>query len=292
MSVNNNLVKTTQTQTLAQWKNKIPPFKYAGIITSFVLFSVLSATACIYNHNSVAKVENAKLYADFSARQDLLARSIASEMMKVKRLDESKKDGQKSKEKAYADLEVSAQTLKDTVKEFDDILNSLRGGGTLTDPLGGEVMLQALKDPASSKHLTEIKELWTPYKDNIENIIQAINKKDTNIDTSLFTDEYPHFINKKLIDTIQLLEKSSLKHADSVKKKFKNLQMTLLMIVFMLSIFAIWALYRFLKEDAELSLSKQQTDEMLAHITQGLCLLDSNLVISKQHSQALEQATF
>ncbi len=260
--------------------------KYAGIIISIFLFLVITLSILAYNYFMSGVIAYQTSTANLAARQGVLVQTLAKEIMNIELLQQQNIN----KHQATSDeVRLVAKKLELSVETFDNTLNAFAEGGDIINDSGELIQLQRITDKEGRKSIENAQELWRPYKRLIDSFLLSIEEGDINIDTIHFASDYARIFNASLFREVNDLEQSIVTSSNQSSQLIKNVQLIGFALIALLFIYVVFgALRQLFNADTQLSKAREQTAEILATVKEGLFLIDRDLIIADEYSQALE----
>lgn len=176
------------------------------------------------------------------------------------------------------------QTLEGMIKVLDE------DGGEVTLIEGDTTVVQGITEPHLRMHIDHINKVWVPYAGLLDNLLSEINSGTLSAETVQYAVEYTRLYNHNLrFETDNLQDELSLLIQDNTRK-ITLVQMVGALLAFILFLGLVFGSLRQLaRTDTQLEIAKQQTDDIMKTVNEGLFLVDKDLVIADQYSAKLEQ---
>ncbi|MDO4426776.1 MAG: ATP-binding protein [Moraxella sp.] len=185
----------------------------------------------------------------------------------------------------YQLAELETQTA-----QFTETLKTLKEGGTLNDINGTPINIAPVTDPELQTTLDKIETIWTPYLGLMEHFIRNTKEGSIKKQTSDYLVDYVRLYNTTL--QAETLSFSSRQNAliQYSANQLRLLQIAGISLAFLLFLAIVFGSLRQLaRTDAQLAVAKQQTDDIMKTVNEGLFLVNKDLVIADQYSAKLEQ---
>lgn len=181
------------------------------------------------------------------------------------------------------------EEIKNQQAIFSQALKSLQEGGSVAMLNGQTVDISALQDEKLRATLGNVEQIWIPYVGLLDNFQKDIAKGVISKQTSDYLVDYTRLYNQilqsEMSDVSTGLTASAQHQADILK--FIQIAGILAAIgLFVAIIFG--ALRQLVNNDRLLAAAQQETAEIMQTVNTGLFLLDRNLTIGNQYSNALE----
>lgn len=251
--------------------------KYRFLVISIALFIIFDLGVLILNFYTSGKIAEQTELINLAARQSTLSQQMSKATLYIK--------SQKLQQWVY---QSGLEELRSHYTLFGETLNALTHGGQATSTETGE---KIHVDPVTTERgrflLSQANQLWFGFETAISPLM-----KDT-----LITDEEiqpaSEFIarnNLALFDLMTQLTDHFSHEAEAQTTLLRRAQVAGISLA-TINFFVI--LFHFLKQlrtrDRRLELKQHESDQLLASIDDGVCLVDANLRIGLQHSGRLEE---
>ncbi len=280
----NNSIKEETTSLKA---SEIISSKYSAIRIAIFLFLLITLAILTYNYIMSSKIVHITKSADLVTQQEVLVQTLAKEVMDIELL--SKQQGLKQGEAISDDIILATKKLEQSVKTFDNNLNAFAKGGEVVNIAGETLKIDKVSDKVGAKSIENAQVLWQPYKRLIESFVISVKEKNIDADSIRFASDYARIFNAKLFREMSDLEQVLVKQANDKNDAVKQAQVIGFILVVLLFIYSIFGIVRQLVQtDGQLVQARKQTAEILATVKEGLFLIDKDLVIAEEYSQALE----
>lgn len=183
-------------------------------------------------------------------------------------------------------MQTVLKRLADNSIIINSRLQALEHGGVVTDELGQDVKIPA----TSADGLKQAQQQWILLEPKIQAYLQ--NATNLEIDSA---DTLTQAVNQAKTSSLLIDESLSILVANTAQKA--NNQATTIRVIQILGVIGVLAYFtifitvfvrRLQMTDKYLDEARQQTTEILDTVTEGLFLIDKNLVISDQYSRSLE----
>ncbi len=261
--------------------------KYSGVGGTIFLFLLITLSILSYNYIMSGKILQTTKSADLIARQEVLVQTLAKEVMDIELLNKQK--GAKKGEPISDEILLATKKLEKSVKTFDETLTAFEKGGEVVNNLGETVKLKKVSDKVGVKSIENAQVIWRPYKRLIESFLLSVKENNIDAESIHFSSEYARIFNAKLFREMADLEQVIINDANDKNTSVQRTQIIGFVLVTLLFIYSIFgALRQLVQTDSQLVQARRQTTEILATVKEGLFLIDRNLVIAEEYSQALE----
>ncbi len=260
---------------------------YAILKLPIFLFLLIALFVLGYHYVMANKITQLKQSADLAVRQEILLQKIATEVMQVERLNRQQKA--KQAQPISDELILATKQLEKSMLTFDNTLNAFANGGELVHKTGENIQLKNSSNTFVVNTIYNTQTLWQPYQGLLENIISSVKTKNVNDESIAFASDYTRIFNGKLLREVSDLQQFFVKKAKYKSHAMKRTQMIAFILMILLCLYAILKILRqFSEKDNQLVQHRKQSNEILAMVKEGLFLIDKDLVISEEYSQALE----
>lgn len=260
--------------------NRFSPGKYRNIIISVALFLILDASVLILNFVMSFQISADAVAVNLAGRQRMLSQRSMKSLLDIE----------------YSFFEDAERTraieeLKRTVNLFDNTLNAFRDGGVTTDANGFPVNLTPVTETKAVQAIEDADVIWTPF-------LQTINQltaESSNINSPLLNqrlDEAIAFGTANNLELLRLMNQLTVSLEQTASSKATRLRLiqTVGISLAILNFFLI--MFHFVRQlrdsDEKIEAARQETQEILETVSEGLFLLDKDLAIGQQYSRELE----
>lgn len=247
--------------------------KYRSILAAVALFLVVDMGVLVMNFIIASQIQNDAASVNLAGRQRMLSQRMAKTLYQ---LDEGMRSGHTNEER-IAELKLSF-TL------FDTTLAAFSRGGTVKGGAGDQVALAPVDGAAGQSILKTADTVWAPYRTLVQATLADPNP--ANLQAAVAAAAVGNLpILKLMNDLTTHVEKTAAGKAQTLRAVQAGG-----MVLAILNFFLI--LFHFIKQlrqsDQALDDAKQETDQILMTVNEGLFLLDRNLQIGTQYSKELE----
>ena len=252
--------------------------KYKGIIISVALFILLDASVLMMNFFISFEIADDAEGVNIAGRQRMLSQRMMKSLLDVQvAIDEE------GKVKAMNEL-------GNTVALFDKTLIAFDQGGFTKGASGNEVELEAVSSDISKQAVSDAKVIWAPFKQHLNTLLK-LNELNPNSDFSnqfVMAVNYGREYNLKLLKLMNTLTVDLEKVASSKADVLRIIQTVGISLAILNFFIIMFHFLRQLKEsDEKIEAARQETQEILDNVNEGLFLLDENLCIGNQYSEEL-----
>ena len=248
--------------------------RYQSIIAAVALFLLVDMGVLVMNFFIAAQIKQDAASVNLAGRQRMLSQRMAKTLYQ---LQDRAQSGQPNLEQ-IAELQLSFVL-------FDTTLNAFRYGGVVQGGTDEPVHLPAVQESSGQTLLKMAIRIWDPYRALVQatlteaspaNILAAARAATAN-NLALLS---------LMNDLTTNMEKAAASKADSLRLvQTAGMLLAILNFIFILFHFA----KRLRRSDQALEAAKQETDQILETVNEGLFLLDQNLHIGTQYSKDLKK---
>lgn len=302
-------------------KNRSSAFKYRSLLFSVVLFLVSTAGILGYNYFISLQLAKDAGAITMAVRQGMLIQKMAKEVMDIDLLI---RDGLEQAQAAAAkqpldsfqsmfedstiggtgvaqntavpkielsdDLLITIDKLKESSNQFDSTLQAFRNGGTTIDDNGQDVVLDKVTNPDGVQSLENIAKLWDPYQRLVGSFIASLSDNAVNPNSISYAVDYVRIFNDNIYvesqDLVGVLEQENAQRTYLLRLA-QIIGISAAIILFSFIVF--YALRQLVKNDRKLEEARQETNQIMDTVPEGLFLLDKDLKIGSQYSKELEE---
>ncbi len=253
--------------------------KYKGILVSIILFIILDVSVMVMNFYISFQIADDAVGVNLAGRQRMLSQRTMKSLFDV----QASVGNPTELQRATDELTATTGLFHSTLIAFDQ-------GGAAKGASGEDVILAAAASAASKQSIAVTKDIWTPYYAKITDLLTAQKSGDQALLTSSLAAAIAAgkasnlAILKEMNNLTVDLEQVAASKANTLRW-VQMIGITLALINFFIIIFHSFKNLR--ESDAKIEAARQETQEILATVNEGLFLVDKDLVIGKQHSTEL-----
>jgi len=255
-----------------QKNNNFALKKYRAIVISIAFFLVFDLGVLILNYYISSKIKGDAVAVNLAGRQRMLSQRM------VKALHELHDSALYGK-----GATASLKELKLTFDLFDNTLNSFHIGGQAVGGDGKLVKIGAVTSPVGSHAIQQALLIWQPYRQKLHAILEAAPARLPDLLPK--TIAYAKENNLTLLSLMNTLTSDLEDIAASKADRLRTIQ-TFGILLALGNFFLI--LFHFLRQmresDMALEQARQETDEILGTVNEGLFLIDAKFDIGSQYS--------
>lgn len=250
--------------------------KYRAIVISIAFFLVFDLGVLILNYYISSQIKGDAVAVNLAGRQRMLSQRMVKSLLEIS-------DGLHNS----IDISSSLKELKFTYKLFDDTLRSFQNGGEAVGGNGKPVKIIAVTSPGGLKAINDALKIWQPYRLKLQGVFQSSAMELEDVLPGAIA--YAKLNNLHLLKLMNDLTSDLEGIAASKASRLRTIQ-TVGILLALSNFFLI--LFHFLRQmresDRAVEQAKQETDEILATVNEGLFLIDANYQISSQFSTQME----
>lgn len=180
--------------------------------------------------------------------------------------------------------------IDDTEKQklfFESIIQALKNGGVVVAPNGERIEIAPVKDDGLLTEIHQIESVWQPYAKLLEKFHENASNKVIHQKSIQSLVEYIRPHDESLQIQINGLANGLYRLAQTQMTYLRYIQIGGVGFGLLLLLMAFFVLRRLSYDDVVLDAARHETYEIMRTIDTGLFLLDKDLVIGNQHSEAL-----
>ncbi len=258
--------------------------KYYEIITAVAIFIVLDTGVLSLNYLISFQIADDAHAIQLASRQSMLSQKILQQLYQVR------------DNLSTEDIEDIVTELNESFSQFDEALDAFIFGGELIGVGQGQdrLLLDSAYSSANKQLLEHVQMLWQPYRRLISPIIYSIYEDELNKEkllskTNLAID-YGTANNAEILRLTNAFTRDVETIAQDKAQRLRTIQaigITLAIINFFIILFHF--LRKLNRSDQEAEAARQEKDEILNTVSDGLFLLDKNFLIRPQYSASLNR---
>jgi len=258
---------------------KLDVGKYRGIIISVALFLLLDSSVLVLNFVMSYQISADAAGVNLAGRQRMLSQRIMKSLLDI----EYSIDNIEERQRPLQEL-AAATTL------FDTTLLAFENGGPIRDANGLPYYLPQVSSITAKQIVAEGGALWRPFHDAIQALLNEPNRRDNSQFAPKLTAAivYGQTKNLPLLSLMNDLTVNLESKASAKATRLRLIQTVGISLAVLNFLFILLHFLRQLKtSDQSIDNARNETQEILSTVNEGLFLLDSNLIIGKQHSAKL-----
>lgn len=255
--------------------------KYKGIIISIALFLLLDASVLLMNFYISFEIAEDAIGVNIAGRQRMLSQRMMKSLLNIEA-------GINNRDH---DLQQQATAeLKNTVQLFNTTFTAFDVGGITQGADGNEAHLNPVTSAASVAAMRDAKTLWRPFYRQLD----TLSKTDYNNDADGFGTQLSQAVaygRQHNLDILRLMNQLTVDLESVASSKATRLRLiqTVGISLAVLNFFII--MFHFVRQlresDEKIEEARQETQEILDTVNEGLFLLDNEQIIGAQFSEEL-----
>ena len=249
---------------------------YRAIVISIGFFLVFDLSVMILNFYISSQIKGDAVAVNLAGRQRMLSQRMVKSLYEI--------DGNLQR---GADLSSSLSELRNTYTLFDKTLNSFHIGGRSTGGNGQPVEIAAVSPGPGQTAIDEALVIWQPFRAKLQMITESHHDALAGLIPE--TIAYAKLNNLSLLKLMNDLTSNLESVAASKANRLRAIQ-TVGILLALGNFFLI--LFHFLKQlkerDQAVEQAKQENEEILSTVKEGLFLIDANYHIGSQYSRQME----
>lgn len=253
--------------------------RFKSLFLSLLVLFGLVAVILFFNYYATLKVERNANIIDGAGEMSDQFYNLALDIHQLKDTDPAQRQS----------LVTRTQEAQ---AEIDTLLGLLETGGVYDYGDGDYLDIDALKEPASQAALQQVQKKWQRYQDQLNSVLndKAIYSNDADVNHRLMLlSDFAFNEQDNIYDSIDEI------YADRFNDtQFWNNVGKFVLIggIGLVSLYFLWFVLffmrRLIKSEEHLQKSREQNQEILSTINEGLFLIDHDLIIAEQYSDQLE----
>ena len=247
--------------------------KYQSIIAAVALFLVVDLGVLVMNFIIASQIQDDAASVNLAGRQRMLSQRMAKVLYQIE-------DDARSNQPIGERLDE----LKLTFTLFDTTLAAFSRGGAVKGGGGEQIYLAAMPDAPGQKILKSADAVWAPYRALVSATLTDATPAKVQAAVAAAAASNLKLL-KLMNDLTTHVERTAAGRAQTLRAVQAGG-----MVLAILNFFLI--LFHFVKQlrrsDQAREEAKQETDQILTTVNEGLFLLDRNLHIGTQYSKELE----
>lgn len=254
--------------------------KYRAIIISIGFFLVFDLGVLILNYLISTKIVKDAVAVNLAGRQRMLSQRMVKTLLQT---SDAIRTGQAP--------DAALKELRLTFDLFDNTLNSFNLGGQAVGGDGTPVTIERVASAPGRAAIDEALLLWRPYRAEIKKILDNATAS-----SLVLAELLPRAIDYAKANNLILLKlmndlTSDLENVAASKADRLRMIQTTGILLALGNFFLI--LFHFLRQlrirDQAVEQAKNETDEILGTVNEGLFLIDANYQIGSQYSAQMEK---
>lgn len=250
--------------------------KYGTIIISIALFLVFDLGVLVLNFYVSSAISKDAVSVNLAGRQRMLSQRTVKALLETQI---ALKTGE--------DVRPPLEELRKTYTLFDGTLRAFQHGGEALGGDGQPVQIEAVQDPIAQAVIAKAYGLWTPYREKLLPLIEG----EPGLLRTALPDAVAHARanNMALLGLMNEFTTALEKVASAKADRLRLIQVTGISLALINFLVILFHFIRHLRtSDALAEAARQETQDILGSVSEGLFLLDRDGKIGHEHSQSLE----
>lgn len=248
--------------------------KYRVIVFSIALFLVFDLGVLVLNFFISKQISEATTSINLAGRQRMLTQKMTKSLLYINRQKENN-----------LPFNSGLEELRNSYNLFKTTFEAFKNGGETIDTNSQKITLKQVTEKEGKDIIRRADEIWQGFVRNIEPIMNEEVVEEHEIAPA---SEFAYENNLALMKLMNDLTG----HLDvTTSAKANNLRQIQLIGISLATINFIIILFHFIKQlrqrDEKLESAKNETDQILDTVTEGLFLIDKDYRIGSQHSKYL-----
>jgi signal transduction histidine kinase len=199
-------------------------------------------------------------------------------------------------------VEEAQLSLRRSAGSFDSILSAMQGGGNATGASGNSVYLKPISTFTGQGLLQDAARSWGIFKDALDPVLEFDGVVYAERSDEFYTPTGAEFtgmveeavrVGSEQIEPIIVAMNRLVRHLEAEAanrvSQLRIIQAAAVAVALALFIFiAVFFGRKIAREERHAAQARQETDNILKTVSEGLFLLDKDMVIGSTHSQAME----
>jgi signal transduction histidine kinase len=253
--------------------------KYRNIIISVALFLILDAGVLMLNFIMSFQISEDAVAVNIAGRQRMLSQRITKSLLEtdyslINRIEREK----------------TLDELAKSVNLFENTINAFTTGGVTTSANGFPVTISAAESIKAKRAIEDAQIIWDEY----HSLVKLLIAEGKDINNPMFAVRLKDAIqfgkqeNVALLTLMNDLTVELEKIASSKANQLRLIQTVGISLAILNFFLIMFHFMRQLREsDALIESARQETQEILETVSEGLFLLDDELIIGSQYSKEL-----
>jgi len=271
--------------------------RYTSIVIFIGLFLVFDLSVLVLDTFITEEIKHDASAVNMAGRQRMLSQRTSKIIFQIQ-----------NDARVHKNHAIALDELRTTVGLFDSTLNAFANGGEVIGGKGGLIFLKAVESPVGQNILSEAFQIWNPLKILLEPVITSTASVPNN-NLAQVSD----FIRKNNLDLLRIMNDLTSEREESAAAKAHDLRLVQMVAMVFSTINFGFILFYFIKKlrqsdeqtrefsenllianndlesaQNELLTAKEQTDEILETVGEGLFLFSEDGFIGHQYSSQLE----
>ena len=248
--------------------------KYRGVVVSIALFLILDASVLGLNFYISFKIADDAVGVNIAGRQRMLSQKTVKSLYQLREAE------------SPAEYERAKEELTSAINLFEDSLDGFYHGGSVMGADGAPVMLKPAKSTVARDALRQAQTLWEPYSQTLDKVLTSVgDEAEPALNAAV---EMANELNLPLLKLMNDLTVNLEQVATAQVRRLRHIQtagISLAIINFLIILFHFIGQLR--NTDNALEAAREETQQILSTVNEGLFLIDQDLKIGSQMSSQL-----
>lgn len=252
--------------------------KYKTLVVSIALFLLLDATVLVMNFYTSFQIAADAKTVNLAGRQRMLSQRMVKNLYEM---EQSVVQGQP--------YQGFSEELMQSVQMFDVTLQALDIGGAVPGSLGASEFLAPIPQGPGREALTNAKVVWKEFAQRLKPLVDKTNteNKTAALGAAVL---FARANNARVLNLMNAMTQELERNATAKASQLRTIQLVAIVLAV---INFILILRHFLghlrRSDLALEAARQETQNILDTVNEGLFLLDNNLRMGSEHSAKLTE---
>jgi len=272
--------------TFGKWRAYFE--KYRALLLSILIFIVLDLSILLFNFYISHQIANNAAVINVAAKQEVLSQKISKNLLVFERAY--------NKSIPYDGI---LDEIEQSIMAFDQSLAAFDRGGELGQG-DNRLTIAPVTDTVGRQAIEEAKPIWLIYKNYTNSILEEFRNQSAAEESlvTIFSREYliksvVGYTARNNVNLLNVMERLTKSVETSATQKTRQLRVIQLFGIFLAVVNFFYIMFYSLKKiqrkDQALHDAKKEVEVMLNAITEGVVLIDSDLVIREHYSTEMEK---
>jgi len=262
--------------------------KYQALLLSILIFIVLDLSILLFNFYISHQIANNAVVINIAAKQEVLSQKISKNLLVFERAY--------NKSIPYSEI---LDDIEQSLMTFDQSLAAFDQGGELIQA-DSTLQIDPVSDVAGRQAIEEAKPIWIIYKNYTQSILEEFRNEPAEEESlvTIFSREYliksvVGYTARNNVNLLSVMERLTKSIENSATQKTRQLRVIQLFGIFLAVVNFFYIMFYSLKKiqrkDLALLDAKKEVEVMLNAITEGVVLIDSDLIVREHYSTEMEK---
>ena len=258
-----------------------PLQRYTDLIVSVSAFVVLMVAIMLLNLSASNQLQINSNLVGSTAKMKEMIQSVTKDLFNLKL--------SYGEDPQTPNIRSSLERLRENTAQMDEYLKVMQEGGTVVDNIV-HLRIAPLDNANVRKHIQESQRSWNEYNALIQEYLKTasdIRADSTALDIAVNQAQSSALIIYNHLDKLTTdIYYSSITQGKSLRRAQVG---GIVLALLYLGLFLFWFVRRLINSDKEAMSARQETNEIMSTVNEGLFLFDRDYVISNQYSAELEK---